>query len=70
MIAEAIAAGATVPYKIMTDRPEAVRYALSLLKPGDILAITGKGPEKFITIKGRHIPFNDAEAVNAWKAAL
>lgn len=69
-IAEAIAAGATVPYKIMTDRPEAVRYALSLLKPGDILAITGKGPEKFITIKGKHIPFNDAEAVNAWKAAL
>ncbi|MBR1486765.1 MAG: UDP-N-acetylmuramoyl-L-alanyl-D-glutamate--2,6-diaminopimelate ligase, partial [Synergistaceae bacterium] len=62
-IANAIAAGATVPYEIILDRPEAVNYALTLLKPGDILVITGKGPEKFITIKGKKIPFNDAEAV-------
>ena len=62
-IAQAIAAGASVPYKIIVDRPEAVNYALKLLNPGDILVITGKGPEKFITIKDKKIPFNDAEAV-------
>ena len=62
-IAEAIAGGASVPYKIILDRPEAVNYALNLLKPNDILVITGKGPEKFITIKDKKIPFNDAEAV-------
>ena len=62
-IAKAIASGAGVPHKIIIDRPEAVNYALNSLKAGDILAITGKGPEKFILIKGRKIPFNDTEAV-------
>ncbi len=66
-IAEAIAGGATIPYRIMTDRPEAVNYALDSLNAGDILVITGKGPEKFITIKNHKIPFNDAEAVKAWR---
>lgn len=67
-IAEAIASGASVPYKIIIDRPEAVNYALNLLKSGDILVITGKGPEKFILIKDKKIPFNDSEAVLKWKA--
>ena len=62
-IAEAIASGVSKPYKIILDRPEAVNYALKLLKPGDILVITGKGPEKFILIKDKKIPFNDSEAV-------
>ena len=66
-IAEAIATGASVPYKIILDRPKAVNYALNLLKPSDILVITGKGPEKFILIGDKKIPFNDAEAVIKWK---
>ncbi|MBQ7154022.1 MAG: UDP-N-acetylmuramoyl-L-alanyl-D-glutamate--2,6-diaminopimelate ligase [Synergistaceae bacterium] len=66
-IAEAIAGGASIPYRIITDRPEAVRVGLDSLKNGDILVITGKGPEKFITIKDKKIPFNDAEAVKSWR---
>ena len=66
-IAESIASGATIPYKIITDRPEAVTIGLESLKSGDILVITGKGPEKFITIKNQKIPFNDAEAVKNWR---
>lgn len=66
-IAKAIANGATIPHKIITDRPEAVNFALDNLKAGDILVITGKGPERFITIKDKKIPFNDAEAVKAWR---
>ena len=66
-IAEAIAGGAGIPYTINTDRPAAVRAALESLKSGDILVITGKGPEKFITIKDQKIPFNDAEAVKEWR---
>ena len=66
-IAEAIASGATIPHKIILDRPEAVKYGLDNLKKGDILVITGKGPEKFITIKGKKIPFNDSEAVKNWR---
>ena len=66
-IAEAIASGASIPYRIIVDRPEAVNYGLSNLKKGDIMVITGKGPEKFITIKNKKIPFNDSEAVKAWR---
>lgn len=66
-IARAIASGASIPHKIILDRPEAVRAGLDDLKAGDILVITGKGPEKFITIKGKKIPFNDAEAVKSWR---
>ena len=66
-IANAIAGGASIPYKIITDRPQAVRTALESLKDGDILVITGKGPERFITIKNQKIPFNDAEAVKEWR---
>ena len=66
-IAKAIAGGASIPYKIITDRPEAVNFGLDSLKKGDILVITGKGPERFITIKDKKIPFNDAEAVKAWR---
>ena len=66
-IAEAIAGGASIPYTIITDRPQAVRTALDSLNDGDILVITGKGPERFITIKNQKIPFNDAEAVKNWR---
>ena len=66
-IAEAIAGGASIPYRIITDRPEAVRTGLESLKEGDILVVTGKGPERFITIKDKKIPFNDAEAVKEWR---
>ncbi|MBR0251572.1 MAG: UDP-N-acetylmuramoyl-L-alanyl-D-glutamate--2,6-diaminopimelate ligase [Synergistaceae bacterium] len=66
-IAKAIAGGASIPYKIITDRPEAVNFGLDSLKKGDILVITGKGPERFITIKDKKIPFNDAEAVKTWR---
>lgn len=66
-IAHAIAEGVSVPYRVNVDRPEAVRTALDSLKPDDVLVITGKGPERFITIKDRKIPFNDAEAVKSWR---
>ena len=66
-IARSIAEGVSIPYRVNVDRPQAVKTALDDLKPGDILVITGKGPERFITIKDRKIPFNDAEAVKAWR---
>ncbi|MBR1657583.1 MAG: UDP-N-acetylmuramoyl-L-alanyl-D-glutamate--2,6-diaminopimelate ligase [Synergistaceae bacterium] len=66
-IAKAIEGGVTIPSRTILDRPEAVRTALEGLKSGDILVITGKGPEKFITIKDKKIPFNDAEAVKTWR---
>ena len=66
-IARSIAEGVSKPYCVNTDRPQAANIALDSLKSGDILVITGKGPERFITIKDKKIPFNDAEAVKAWR---
>ena len=70
LIAEAIASGVhNKPYKIILNRPDAIAYALSELKSEhDILAVTGKGPEKFIIVKGENIPHNDAEFVKDWSA--
>ncbi len=66
-IAKSIENGVTVPHKTILDRPEAVRTCLDGLKEGDILVITGKGPERFIILKDEKIPFNDAEAVKTWR---
>lgn len=66
-IASAIANGVSIPYKIITDRGEAIATALDSMKAGDILVVTGKGPEKFITIKDKKIPFNDTEAIKQWR---
>jgi UDP-N-acetylmuramoyl-L-alanyl-D-glutamate--2,6-diaminopimelate ligase len=53
-------------YRVILDRKEAISTALSIAGPGDALVVSGKGPEKFLTIKGRKIPFNDAEIVEEW----
>ena len=67
LIANSIAEGASIPYKIILDRAEAVRFALDNSKKGDILVITGKGPEKFITIKNKQIPYNDSQEIIKWR---
>jgi UDP-N-acetylmuramoyl-L-alanyl-D-glutamate--2,6-diaminopimelate ligase len=53
-------------YRVILDRKEAISTALCISGPGDVLVVSGKGPEKFLTIKGRKIPFNDAETVEEW----
>jgi UDP-N-acetylmuramoyl-L-alanyl-D-glutamate--2,6-diaminopimelate ligase len=45
----------------ITDRKEAIRTAISLAKPGDIILIAGKGHEKYQEIKGVKHPFDDFE---------
>jgi UDP-N-acetylmuramoyl-L-alanyl-D-glutamate--2,6-diaminopimelate ligase len=48
-------------YVIEPDRATAIRAALELAKPGDIVLIAGKGHEKEQILAGRTIPFDDAE---------
>lgn len=45
------------------DREGAIAAALSALKPGDVLAVAGKGHESGQTIAGVTTPFDDAEVV-------
>jgi len=46
-------------YISIADRKEAIRTAVSLAKPSDILLIAGKGHEKYQEIKGIKYPFDD-----------
>lgn len=51
-------------YISITDRREAIKTAISLAKPEDIILIAGKGHEKYQEIKGVKNHFDDKEVVN------
>ncbi|MBR3767849.1 MAG: UDP-N-acetylmuramoyl-L-alanyl-D-glutamate--2,6-diaminopimelate ligase [Clostridia bacterium] len=53
-------------YKIIVDRTEAVHFALSEAKDGDIVLILGKGHETIQKIKGEKVHYSDHEAVKAY----
>src|SRR5688572_24952905 len=50
-------------YLAITDRREAIKTAISLAKPQDIVLIAGKGHEKYQEIKGVKHHFDDKEEV-------
>lgn len=47
----------------ITDRKEAIRTALMLAKPGDIVLVAGKGHEDYQEIKGVKHHFDDKEVI-------
>ncbi|MBQ9276218.1 MAG: UDP-N-acetylmuramoyl-L-alanyl-D-glutamate--2,6-diaminopimelate ligase, partial [Clostridia bacterium] len=49
--------------KCLTDRVDAIRYALGEMEEGDTLVIAGKGNENYFEIKGKKIPYSDFDAV-------
>ena len=50
-------------YKIIVDRKEAVRYALSVAEAGDIVLLLGKGHETAQKVQGEKVPYSDYETV-------
>jgi UDP-N-acetylmuramoyl-L-alanyl-D-glutamate--2,6-diaminopimelate ligase len=46
----------------IADRAEAVRKAIALARPGDVVLLAGKGHEKFQVIGDRSVPFDDVAA--------
>jgi UDP-N-acetylmuramoyl-L-alanyl-D-glutamate--2,6-diaminopimelate ligase len=49
-------------WKIL-DRREAIRKALALARPGDVVIITGKGAEEIMAIGNQRIPWNDKRVI-------
>jgi len=45
------------------DRREAIKKALELAKPGDVVIITGVGHQKSLNISGQEVPWSDQETV-------
>ncbi|MBX6422080.1 UDP-N-acetylmuramoyl-L-alanyl-D-glutamate--2,6-diaminopimelate ligase [Thermosulfurimonas sp. F29] len=51
------------PRRVVLERREALREALRSLGPGDVLLVAGKGHEDYQEVRGRRIPFSDAEEI-------
>ena len=47
------------PYKIIVDRTEGIRYAISIAKPGDIIVIPGLGNDLYLERNGVKYPYNE-----------
>ena len=60
---EGLPAAAKRKYISIVDRKEAIKTAISLTKPEDIILIAGKGHEKYQEIKGIKNHFDDKEVV-------
>jgi UDP-N-acetylmuramoyl-L-alanyl-D-glutamate--2,6-diaminopimelate ligase len=56
-------AAAKRKYIPVVDRREAIKTAISLAKPEDIVLIAGKGHEKYQEIKGVRHPFDDKQVL-------
>jgi len=54
-------------YKVIEDREEAIRYAITNSKSHDIIILMGKGHEKFQEIKGQIYPFDERQIVEEYK---
>ncbi|HOM01202.1 MAG TPA: UDP-N-acetylmuramoyl-L-alanyl-D-glutamate--2,6-diaminopimelate ligase [Acetivibrio sp.] len=50
-------------YTTITDRREAIKYALANAKPKDIILLAGKGHETYIILKDKTIHFDEREVV-------
>ncbi len=46
-------------YDVIVDRREAIRQAVAIARPGDLILIAGKGHEKYQDINGVKHPFDD-----------
>ncbi|MGH7669627.1 MAG: UDP-N-acetylmuramoyl-L-alanyl-D-glutamate--2,6-diaminopimelate ligase [Gemmatimonadaceae bacterium] len=64
-IIDEIVAGITRhDYVRMVDRREAIAYALSAARPGDVVLLAGKGHETYQVIGTTHIPFDEKSIVH------
>jgi UDP-N-acetylmuramoyl-L-alanyl-D-glutamate--2,6-diaminopimelate ligase len=45
----------------IADRKEAIKTAVNLARPGDLILVAGKGHEKYQEIKGQKYPFDDKQ---------
>ena len=57
--------GTNCEYKVIVDRAEAIKYAMSIAKEDDIILIAGKGHENYQILKDKTIHFDDKEVVMA-----
>jgi UDP-N-acetylmuramoyl-L-alanyl-D-glutamate--2,6-diaminopimelate ligase len=52
------------PHQVITNRHEAIEYAIGMGKPGDVIVIAGKGHETYQILKDRTIDFDERKIVH------
>ena len=72
-IADQISAGVTsirhdMDMEIIINRSKAIKTALDDIKAGDVVVLSGKGPENYLIIGGEYLPYSDAGEVQSWLA--
>ena len=50
-------------YEVIIDRKEAIKRAIELAQPNDMVMVLGKGNETYEKLKDKVIYFNDIEEV-------
>lgn len=51
------------PYVVIENRREAIRYAMQMGQPGDVIVLAGKGHETYQDIGGQKLPFDEKVVV-------
>ncbi|HEX6200048.1 MAG TPA: UDP-N-acetylmuramoyl-L-alanyl-D-glutamate--2,6-diaminopimelate ligase [Thermoanaerobaculia bacterium] len=63
MVEEGVKAAGNPAYRVVPDRREAIRRAISVAGPEHAVVITGKGHEEVQEIGGQKLPFSDRDEV-------
>ncbi len=58
--------GISISHKCITDRKEAIHFALDMAKENDIVLLAGKGHETYQIVKDGKIPFSEEEIVKEY----
>ena len=64
-IAEDVLSGMSCPCKVVLNRAQATEYAVSVAESGDVVAVLGKGAERYQEVKGKKLPYSDADTVRS-----
>lgn len=51
------------PWEAIVDRREAIKHALRIAQPGDLVILAGKGHETYQEVQGKKLPFDEREVV-------
>ena len=60
----------TGPYVVIENRREAIRYAMQMGQPGDVIVLAGKGHETYQDIGGQKHPFDEKVVVREMLAEM
>lgn len=58
-VEEGLAASGSTRYRVIPDRRQAIRAAVALAEPGDVVLVAGKGHEEVQVVGVERLPFSD-----------